>query len=600
MYMKRIQILVVVIVVALASFIVRLADLQIVKGGRARADVEELLRHTELIPAVRGKILDRKGRILAYDRPTLEFCLDYRFMTENARWIRGQKRLMRRGENLSIEQADRAYRRRSEKTWRLAGRLAGVSPEELKRTVVASIVRRVERIRGIVGKDIREQHRAHAIVSDLQSDVSLSGCVGASIRPGGKRWYPRGHYACHVIGLTKKVQQVSGDYRPGDTRGVSGVEMLCEDRLRGRRGYRRFKREGVLDKEVPPRAGRDVRLCIDIELQESLTALLVGGAYSGSIIVESLPRREVLAMVSTPTYDLNLCRYDKTYRQALVDNAAHPLRHRAVSELYLPGSTVKPLVAVAALTDGKITVDDYKTCNGYFIDGLNRFRCHSWRTGGHGRLNVIGAIKLSCNVFFYHVGEALGVRRLRRWFEEFGFCSLPGTGLGEESPGKVARRGTRGIARLMATGQGPIAVTPMHLAGAVSAIACGGEFRSPLLIASGAAEQTHRRIPGSEEAFRIAVQGMYEVVNSPDNKTVYDVFHGDRPLGFEVCGKTGTAQIERRPGDMLWFVGFAPRDKPQVAFVVMLEYVEGGSGGRSAAPLALEALRLCRKFGYLR
>ena len=625
---------------ALLGMAGRLAYLQMVRGDEYRQAAADLLQYTERRPAARGRILDRGGRVLAFDRPTRDFCLDYRFLTEDARWIRRQKQRIRRQLGVSAAEAEAIYQRRAGNTWRMAEELSGQSRQELEQTVVAGIVRRFETLRARVGMEVREQRQAHPVVLAVQREIHLDPreIVGASIRHGGRRWYPRGPIACHVLGLTGEVsdeeqerlnvpedqgpwlERMQSNYLAGDRIGKSGVEKLCESVLRGRRGYRRIKRPDTVLDERPAVPGGDVHLTIDIELQQGLTDLLRTGQpnHNGCIVILSLPRGQVLAMVSRPTYDLNT--YRREFDSLAGDAVNQPLFHRAARGLYPPGSTVKPLTAIAALSDGTITLGTTYHCRGRLFPGVtDKFRC--WNRSGHGPLSVSDALMNSCNVFFYRVGEGLGVPRMAHWLGEFGFAARPGTGLPEERSGQVPAGGIVGEARMLAMGQGRIAVSPLHVANAMATIACGGEFRSPVLVLEGGPVQVRRKVPAAAEAFRIAQEGMYRVVNDPASKTAYKYFHKVRdaggnpipPLGVAVCGKSGTAQTSSRvidedgdgrpdrtiEGETLWFAGFAPRRRPRIAYAVMLEYVQGGGGSRTAGPIAREAIRLCKQFGYL-
>ena len=165
---------------------------------------------------------------------------------------------------------------------------------------------------------------------------------------------------------------------------------------------------------------------------------------------------------------------------------------------------------------------------------------------------------------------------------------------------------------MLAMGQGPIVVTSLHVANAIAAIARDGEFRSAKLLREGGPEQVRRSVGTSAWHFQLVRRGMADVVARPGQ--VHDAFRDSGPQGLSVCGKTGTAQVQARRvaagadgrqsvtlrGDMVWFTGFAPKDNPQIAFAVVLEYVEGGSGGRTAAPVAAEVVRICQQLGYTR
>ena len=637
MYLKRLKILIVLIGLALAALAVRIGHLQLVQGDYYSKRAEELLQHTELVPTRRGAILDRNGLILAEDTGCFDLCLDYGLMTESRRWTRREIQKIQRAEKVSRDKAREIFDRRLENTWRVVKRVTRKGRDELKRTVVARIIRRVETVRGRVGMDIREQHEAHPIVRGLDRALELADTVGLSSPSSSKRVYPQKHAACHVIGVTGQVNAeeqgrlnvpddgddwldaMQRNYLPGDTIGKSGVEKMCEEILRGQRGYKRYRRGRLLpdeEGEGRPKPGKKVRLTLDIELQEHLAGLVRNTGRNGCLVMLRVPSGEILAMVSVPTYDLS--RWQRDYNDLVRDVENQPFKHRAVGELYPPGSTMKPLTAVGALAYEKISLDTTFTCTGsMFASHPNRFRCWIHRSGGHGSLSVQDALMQSCNVFFYNVGESMGVEGMSFWARQFGYSQKPGTGLLEEVSGTVPDRGTRGEARMLAIGQSGMSVTPLHVANAMATIARNGEFRSPrIILGPGGPEQNCRTVPGKKEIYAAVRRGMDKVVNDPHSMTAYKYFHGPGidELDFAVCGKTGTAQTsvrrvdtnsDGRPdvtlsGNMVWFAGFAPKDDPKVAFAVMLEYVPSadGGGGKNCAPIALEALRIWRRKGY--
>jgi len=632
MYRRRLKIFLGIMLALMLVELGRLVQLQILRGAEYRRRAERrLLGAGRPLPTVRGRILDRRGRVLAMDRPCFELCFRYEFLAGDRHWQRRQVRALAESAGADARRARALFRRRVQRTWRLAEEITGVSREEMGRRA-RRIVEKVAAIRRLVGGPVREEHWAHPIVTGLDEPTAvalrerLPEMVGASVRPSHRRYYPYGDAACHLIGRlgpvsrerlerTARDQEPTAGYLVGDLVGVSGVEKACEDLpgpgggagLRGRRGYRRVSYGGRVVEEVPARLGRDVHLTIDIELQRALARLLgdsglVAHDHPRAVVVLDVPTGEVLAAVSIPTYDLN--EFARQFQRLVADRADLPLLDRTVRGRYPPGSTVKPLVALAGLSEGRITETTTFLCRGY-LHSPEAFTCWIWRYHvGHGRLNVVQAIQHSCNVFFYHLGEDLGVARLRAWFERFGFAEPPGTQLPGESAGRLPDpRNVVGVgtARNLGIGQGPIAVTPMHVANAMAAIARGGEFRTPVLIRELASRQRRWKLPVSAGALALVQKGMYLVVNSSQG-TAKAARH---PL-VEVCGKTGTAQTAPRrvggrvvrSGDTAWFAGFAPYRNPRIAFVVMVEYVSEG-GGKVCAPIARQVVETCLRMGYL-
>ncbi len=662
MYKLRMKIFLGLLAAVMLVLSGKLVQLQALRGHEYRRKAEEAMRSVEVLPVRRGRITDRTARVLALDDPCFDLCMDYRFLTKDARWARRQARLIAR--RMKIPEADAAeiYRERARYTWSVAREYAQRAGLDLDEEV-ADIVERVRAVRRIVNRhreedvSVREEFIAHPVVGGLDDDagrrlrVDADRLVGVEVRPSHRRWYPYGEDACHVIGVTGGVwkeeaarhnlpesapwlERMRHNYLPGDVIGKTGVEAMCEPRLRGRRGYRRFRLTGETLREEPGVQGGDVHLTLDIVLQRRIAGLLEAKGFTGSAVALLLgtpasPRCEVLALASVPTYDLNT--YDADYADLMDQEVRLPLRHRAITQRYPPGSTVKPLAALAGLGSGAITRHSTITCRGYLYTP-DAFRCWIYKRygRGHGPLDLVEAIQHSCNIYFYEVGNRVGAPRLCRWFSMLGFDRPPGTGLPGEKPGTVPteqwlmdrynRRYRPGDARFMCVGQGLLTATPLHLATAMAAVAQDGVMLTPMLALEGETRQVRSDLPLSPEHLRTIREGMYRVVNHRRG-TAWKIFHGPdvTPLeGADVCGKTGTAttapqrvdsngngRIDRedrivRKGDTAWFVGFAPRDNPQVAFAVAVEYVTSGGGGANAGPIARELLRACREMGYLR
>jgi penicillin-binding protein 2 len=651
MYKTRVMVFLGIIAVVMVTLAGRLGYLQLVRGDHYLLEARLSLQRTEVLPARRGQILDRKGRILAMDRPCYDFCLDYRFLTEDPAWIRSQIRRIARNQDLETAEARKVYQVRARNTWNLAQALSLRRGMDLGRTV-QQIVRRVDAYRRAVGTDVREQREMHPVVPGLEErDAAearghLEDTIGSALRPSHKRWYPyefatpdgrRVSTACHVIGRIGTVSAAEQqrlnlaadeadlltrermNYRGWDQIGKTGVEKCSESLLRGRRGYRLHYGPKILE-TVDAEPGRDVQLTIDIDLQKALTERMLRARQTGAIVVLDIPTRQVLALVSVPLYNLN--NFGRNFRRLVEDEIGLPLLNRAVSRLYPPGSTVKPIVALAAMADGKIDEHTTYHCRGYLYRP-GRFRC----TGRHGDIEVVEAIQRSCNIYFYHVGEQLGAGRLVERYRMFGMGDKPGTGLPEERAGnlpteaRIRRRFGRGYtagdARNLGIGQGLMGVSPLHITNAIATLADGGRFLSPKLLVGSGPEQvvSYQSIPKSyAELIRRA---MWKVINQRGG-TGYRRFANSygQVLGFDCCGKSGTAEVPPqridsngngqidgadravRSGNMAWFVGFAPYRNPRIAFAVVVEYTPG-HGGSTAGPIAGDVVYECKKRGYL-
>ncbi len=663
MYKQRIKVFLGLLAAVFLLLVGKLVQLQVIEGKQYRHNAEEAMRKVSILPVMRGKITDRKGRILAMDEPCFDLCLHYRLLTNDPVWIRDQTRQIARERRIDKAEAAVVYQQRADRTWAMARELAARAGMNLD-AAAATAVEKVQAVRRIVNRDradeisVREEEQCHPVIAGLDELTAIrlrtdaDQMIGLSIEPSHRRWYPFGSDACHVIGMTGRVwpeeieslnikadqapwlERMRSNYLPGDTIGKVGVEKMCEQYLRGRRGYRRYRLSGETLREEPTVQGGDVHLTLDIVLEKQIAEMFEAKGFTGAAVVLNLgepqvPMNEVLAMVSVPMYDLN--DYAKNYPSLVTDEVRLPLMHRAIVQRYQPGSTVKPLAAIAALAEGVITTTSTIDCRGYMYNP-DSFRCWIYRRFGvgHGPLNVTEGLQHSCNIFFYTLGQRLGTRRLCEWFCMFGLAEPPGTGLPNERAGTVpteqwlrarSNRGYQpGDARFMAVGQGLLTVTPLHMADAIATIARDGVFLSPMLALEAGPKQVRRDLPIAPAYIQAVKEGMYRVVNDRQG-TAYKYFHGPgvTPVeGVDICGKTGTAttapqridsnkngRIDQgdeivRSGDTAWFVCFAPRDNPQIALAVTVEYVGAGGGGGNAGPIGLEIVRLCKNMGYIR
>jgi penicillin-binding protein 2 len=419
-----------------------------------------------------------------------------------------------------------------------------------------------------------------------------------------QRGYPDGIMGSHMFGYTKEVspQQLKKDdyYKPGDYVGYSGIEKQYEEYLRGKKGYKLMlvdsKRKEIGKykngaDDIPSEKGDDLVLSIDADVQRVAEEELKG--KRGAVVAIEPKTGEVLALASAPDYDLNEFSYvtSKDYLQKLYDDPDKPFFNRATMSIKPPGSTFKPLAAIAALDLGVIDTATTFYCPGYFTFG-RVFKCD----GVHGTLNVIHAIEKSCNVFFYNLIYKIGLDRWASYARRFGFTQETGIDIGEEIPGFVpdskyyekiyGNNWPRSIMASLGIGQGEVSVTPVQLAKYAALIADDGVTYTPHIVKGYLENGTKKFIPFkfkkidlgiNNRVFDIVKRGMFLVVNGAGTAA------GSRSKEIQIAGKTGTAQNPHGKDHAL-FIAFAPYNNPKIALAVVIENV--GFGATYAAPIA--------------
>ncbi len=638
MYKKRIIIFLSIIMLMSLAIAGRLWDLQFVQGEHWIEVAENMLQDTDLLPAERGKITDRNGNILAMDKSCIELCLDYRFITLDDRtarqdewldrqitlWRNARLKEIRNSKGVDAAEAREIFAERQARTWEIVREMTAAGGVDLD-SEIDRIKSRIRAVRDLIKMPSHLETQSHMIMLlDEMPAEDIEETVGLVFRPSTKRLYYH-NSACHIVGVVGQVNdnemseynisegkadrltRMLNNYLPGDCIGKMGVEKMCESRLRGKRGFIRYRRDGSNEELLGEQAvsGQDVRLTLDIELQNTLAEKFEELNAKGCAIVLDVPTGEILAMVSIPTYDLNLYKSDKTYYQSKVEDTANlPLLHRAISVLYPPGSSVKPMTAIAGLSSGVITPSTVFNCRGYFRDPLAEvFRCHN--RNGHGPLDMYEALQKSCNIYFEEIGERLGAARLTAYFSLFGIDQKPGTGLPGEKTGilpteeYILRRYNRhsylpADARFMSIGQVVIEATPLHIANVMATIARNGEFYSPIITRNGGPEQVRQLLPLAPQHLAAVRKGMYMVVNEPGG-TAYNKI-ATRTV---FCGKTGTAETSINNSSMSWFAGFAPYNSPRVAFVVIIEHADDPEELQYKFKVMQTLMDKCEELGYL-
>jgi penicillin-binding protein 2 len=422
-----------------------------------------------------------------------------------------------------------------------------------------------------------------------------------------RRLYPQNGMAAHVIGYTGEISESELDsaefakYDQGAVIGKFGIERQYNDVLMGTNGQRQVEvdnrgRERKVLETTTAIPGKSIQLTLDLDVQAVAELVLEG--KKGAIVALDPRSGEVLAMASRPTFDPNkfTVRIKSSELRELNSNKGQPFLNRATQAQLAPGSTFKPIMALAGLDTGIIDPEWTVHCSGGASFYGHYHRC--WEPRGHGTVNLLSGLVHSCDVYFYNVGNRIGIDNIAKYAELSGMgkktgIDLPGEGSGLVPSQQWKIRTTRqkwypGETISVAIGQGALTVTPLQLAAAIGGLAVGGHWYPPHLLKSlTASEKPHDWNVKQDEVDRVK-DGMYGVV---------EVGTGGRAKlpGIEVCGKTGSAQTgsdaymkAHHLETNAWFVGFAPRKDPQIVVVAL--YEEGGHG-QFAAQLVRDVMK---------
>lgn len=600
----------VVIIATLSLLLVgRLVWLQIVRydyytdlsqGNRVRI---------EPLPAPRGIIYDRQGLILAENQPAYQLELVPEQVPDLDATLQGLVRI---------------------------GLLNADDVDDAKRTVRSR--------RPFDSVPIR----LHLSESDMAAfGVNRFEFPGVDIRTRLARSYPQGETAVHALGYVGTVSAADlaridrEAYAGTSTIGKVGIEAAYEDPLRGRNGSREImvnargrsvEKLGTLQAALqtrPGEPGTDLFLTLDLEVQR--VAEQVVRDQRAAIVALDPNNGDVIALVSRPGFDPNLFArgLTRTEYAALNDNPDRPLFNRALRGTYPPGSTIKPVVALAGLTHGIIEPDKPFFCIGYFSLPGSSHRFRDWRPKGHGAVDLRSAISQSCDPYFYSLSNQLGVRRLNAFLGQFGLGKPTGIDIGGEKSGilpspewkktafkqRSAQVWFPGETVIFGIGQGYMTSTPLQLAHMTAILATRGKNFEPRLVRAMRDPRTQRMteltpapLPplqaASAEHWDLIIDGMRAVM---EGGTATRSAAG---APYSIAGKTGTAQvfsvaqnarynesaIAERLRDHAWFVAFAPIEAPRIAIAVLVE--NGRSGSGTAAPIARTVMDayLLRKF----
>ena len=573
----RLAILQYVVVVTFSVLAVSFWVLQVVQHAKYEEMAENNHQRTLTLRAPRGLVFDRNGHVLVENRHSYSIAI----VREHTKDLNRTVRLL--ASVLGVDEAvvrDIVNRHRREPTYR---------PITIVQDATLAQV---------------------AAVTARRLDFELPDVV---VDPVPTRRYPE-TLAAHLFGYVGEVNDtqvaVDDSLKSGDIVGQSGIEKWYNSLLMGEDGARRVVvnsvgREIRTLEEDQPIEGKRLQLTVDYDVQKAVEDGFKTAGFNGAAVVLDPTTGEVLAYTSVPAYDPNAFAsgVDRATWAALTNDEQRPLNDRAIQGRYSPGSTFKMAVGLAALEEGVITPDFHVYCPGHATFYGRSFAC--WKKEGHGSIDFRHAIEQSCDVYFYTVGNMVGIDKINKWATALGLGVKSGIDLPNEVQGLVPstewkrekkhEKWYAGETISVAIGQGAVSVTPVSMAVYMATLANGGTRVTPHLLKAVDDGGGWKAVPApppqskaniSLEKLQAIRDGLWLVVNGGGT--------GGRAriLGHDVSGKTGTAQVISNEGrlaartakdlrDNGWFVFFAPRDHPEIAGVLLLEH--GIHAGNAAA-----------------
>lgn len=745
MFHRRLALLCALVVAGMSVILARAFWLTIVQGEELRARAESRLVQDRWTPTVRGRILDRKGRVLAEDRPTFDVALDYRVLTGQWAYEQAARRAFRENKNqwkrLSPQKREALiqallpeFTPRLEDMWRTFGEVAGIELDELDRRR-HEIVERVQRMASTVwakrvaaekaalreqatseefvlpARPIAEQEEAHVLLRGLDDatafrframtetvpglkvvdasrrrylyesvEVSLDRSrLPSPLREGSPLTIRVEGVATQLLGWMREKPQKEdydrrrawheemrrldpsidaidrGRYASTDAVGSSGLEATQENTLRGLRGRTLTRLDTGEAVALDATPGKDVQLTLDAALQARVQGVLdpqfgltriqswhgqpkpdepslpIGHALASAAVVIDVGSGDILAMASSPSFTREQLQRDPA--SIFQNPGPDPWLDRPLARPYEPGSIVKPLVLVEAVSKGVHSLEQPIECNGHFLpNNPNILRCwiyrkdpynfatHMTQTGGP--LYAREALARSCNIYFYTIGRALGLDGMQELYRKLGVGTAYSIGASGAVPGFLGRVDGKPWsaidASIMAIGQGPVGWTPLHAADAYATLARRGLRLTPRLIMG--AEQSATDLKWNARAVEEALGGLADGVRETYGTAHHIIVNGAREDTFNVPGarvlaKTGTAQANPFKGDdpdgdgpleaptfkldHAWCVALVGDEggPPRYAIAVVTEY--GGSGGKVSGPVANQIVQALVEEGYL-
>ena len=595
----RSQVLSIVVTVVFLALSVRLFYLQVIEGDNFYRMTAENIIRTLPLPATRGQIRDRKGRVLATMVPSYDIQVLPSQITRDS-----------------------------------YDRLRALLGPDVERMLTWEAIQD----EATKGKDrtlVVAENVSRDVMAQLETSLDKPGVHVSAVQ---RRHYPNGNTAAHAIGYLNEVSaeelktRKDEGYQSGDTIGRTGIERQWEPYLRGHKGFEKVvvNRRGLRRTDIriadlvtdgpvlqSPSPGNNVILTLDLDVQRIVERALRSVRSAAAVVID-IETGRILAISSKPAFDPNMMSGGLSPENIarVLSDRLRPFRDKALSDTFNPGSTFKAITAMAGLEEKVIVPEDKVKCGGYIQVGRRRFRC----TKQHKTVNLYDAIVQSCNVFFYDLGGRPGMmNRMAKYAADFGLGAPSGLGLNGEQAGFIPTEEWHraralvdkknegfvvGHALNTAIGEGAVRVTVLQMALLYATIASDGKLWLPQIVERVESPSGHiieefpprvrREVSVSPESLAFLKRALFGVVY--DSKgTAYKA----RPHRIEIAGKTGTAQVfqgGRRGGDEpplpyervdhAWFAGFAPAAKPRIAFAVLVEH--GGHGGAVSAPVAAE------------
>jgi penicillin-binding protein 2 len=594
------------IIICFLVILCRLWYLQVYKGDTFHTySLKNRLRE-ELVRAPRGMIYDRNDELLVDNAPRFDAAITRQYLKNKKQTLEKLSKVL----NINVSRIQKLIKRKSFE--------AKYRPITIKKNITREEVAIIE--------------------------VNAQDLPGVSVETLISRKYRDKDSGAHLLGyiseitrsqLPKLSKRDDMAYHLGDFIGQFGLEERMDNQLRGDNGleYVEVDAGGRKRKYIntdnlfagienqPSRPGNNLKLTIDRDMQNAGRAALEGKA--GSVVAIDIKTGEVLAMVSTPSFLPSEFSKGLTskYWKSLVNNTKNPLRDRSIQEHYSPGSTFKPFTAIAALEEGVINPDTKIRCHGTLQLGNRTY--HSWKRYGKEKVDVVGAIRQSCNIFFWSVTKNMDIDVLAKYARLFGLGSKSEINLPREVSGlipsnewkqkKYGKPWQQGETLSCAIGQSFILTSPLQLAVAYAAIANEGKVLKPYVVKeifSNAGKVIKTFSPQVLSEFKLkpstwksVKRGLYEVANNPKGTAWYR-----KGFGNNMAGKTGTTQVVNSSKDTLYakcedkdyekrhhglFVAFAPYDDPKIAVASIVEH--GCHGSSAAAPIVEKVINTYMK-----